>query len=208
MRPGPPIRGLIVLLVGTCATQALRLTDGGVPVADAITAILLVVAASMGVPLLIFVLLGARNRKLGARLLDAGNGADGTFAIFFSKELRDALRPFSSFDGGQFDRHGVMHVSESGVALWSARKDGPVIPELVASIPVGDITEVNEAWIPIEGGEFWGLTLEASRPGGEVVELPIGLANRRLAAFFPSRREVRRSHVEILVLISPRAAHA
>lgn len=209
MRPSPPIWGLLVLLAGLCVTQLLRLTRDGMPVADAVTAIIVVVAAVTGLPLLILLLLGARNRKLVARLPDAELEAESMFAIFFSRELREALRPFSSSTEREFNRHGVMHVSEAGVAIWSAQKHGPATPELVARIPSGDIIAVSEELISIDGGGFWGLSLETLVPGGnDVIALPIGLANRRIAAFFPSRREVARSHAQILALISPTAAHA
>ncbi|MFE6255602.1 hypothetical protein [Agromyces sp. NPDC057865] len=209
VRPSPPIWGLLVLLVGMCISQLLRLTRDGMAVADAASAIIIVVAVITGLPLLILVLLGARNRKLVARLRDDDRDGVTTFAIFFSPELRDALQPFLSSANRGFNKHGVMRVSRAGVHIWSAQKHGPATPVHIATIPSGNIIAVAEESIPIAGGGFWGLSLETLVPdGSEVVTLPIGLTNRSIAAFFPSRREVQRSHAQILELISPAAARA
>ena len=206
MRARPPIWGLIALLVGLCVTQAIRLTERGTPVADAVTAIVVVVALVTGLPLLLFVLLGSRNRRLLSKLRESGAASDELFAIFYSKELRSAIQPFSAITA-VFNRHGVMQINRSGIAIWSARKQGPPTPALVARLPLDEISAVTEETIPIEGGDFWGLSVEVLTPDANaVVLLPIGLANRRAGAFFPSRREASRSRAQILALISPIAS--
>ena len=130
MRARPPIWGLVALLVVLCVTQAIRLTERGTPVADAVTAIVVVVALVTGLPLLSFVLLGSRNRRLLSKLRESGAASDELFAIFYSKELRSAIQPFS-VTRAVHNKHGVMQINRSGIAIWSARKQGPPTPELV-----------------------------------------------------------------------------
>lgn len=202
MRSSPSLWGIAVLLLGLSATQALRLSRDGMPLADAITAITVFIVVVMGTPLLIFALLGARNRRLLAALRQSVVEPDSLYPIFYSRELRDVLSLVSSATGPEYGRHGVLQVSESGIRIWVSRKESADAPELAAEWPWVSIESAVETLISIEGGGFTGLSIDTTALNDSgVVSLPIGVANTRVGAFFPSRGARRSCLSDILAFI-------